>query len=114
VLFEIAHKDLTALDKAEGAGYGYERVTVRIQVAKGNDLIDAYSYLATEIDSTLRPYSWYKALVMAGAAQHGLPEAHRLEISALDATDDTDLERTSRCDAIAILKRAGFENLIGK
>ena len=114
VLFAIDHSDVAALDRAEGAGYGYERVTVEVQVAKGNDLIDAHSYLATEIDHTLRPYSWYKALVLAGATQHGLPDAHRLEISALEAIDDTNLERTSRCRAIAVLKKAGFENLIGK
>lgn len=114
VLFEIDHSELAALDTAEGAGYGYERVTVEVQLAKGNQLIDAHSYLATELDPTLRPYTWYKALVLAGAAQHRLPEAHRLEISALEATDDTNLERTSRCSAITVLKKAGFENLIGK
>lgn len=114
VLFEISNDDCKALDIAEGKGNGYERYTLKVQVAKDDGLIPAHSYLATKTDSKLQPYNWYKALVLAGAIRHGLPKAHRLEISDLKAVDDPCPCRESRCEAIAVLKEAGYECLIGK
>lgn len=112
ILYKINYRDLKSLDAAEGAGYGYERITIEVRAGKDNDLIDAYSYIATKTDSTLRPYSWYKALVLAGASQHGLPKDYQLKISKCEAIHDEKLERDSRLKAITVLQRAGFKNLI--
>ena len=114
VLFRIEDKDLVELDSAEGAGKGYERFTVSAKLAIDDRIIEAYSYIATDIDSTLKPYNWYKALVLAGALQHGLPGLYRQNIVELEAIDDTDLDRRERRKAITILEQAGFKHLIEK
>ena len=59
---------------SEGVGSGYERATVTVLNDKGNRR-KVLTFLATpsHIDDQLKPYSWYKELVLAGAAEHGLP-----------------------------------------
>src|SRR6202049_2528360 len=75
VLFELEPEDKPALDKAEGVGAGYLEKTVNVLTETG--LVTAVTYCANEKDATLRPYHWYKALVIAGAREHGLPASYR-------------------------------------
>ena len=84
VLWEIDDADVARLDAIEGAGY--ERVEVTITT--GNQKMSAFTYLArsTHVDPALRPASWYRDLVIAGAREHGLPAAwiRRLESQPVD------------------------------
>ena len=75
VLFELDPEDKPALDKAEGVGAGYLEKTVNVLTEAG--LVTAVTYCANDKDATLRPYHWYKALVIAGAREHGLPASYR-------------------------------------
>jgi AIG2-like family len=78
VLFELDPSDKPALDRAEGLGAGYVEKRVRIRTEAG--MVDAVTYCATDKDPALRPYQWYKALVVAGAREHGLPAHYRREL----------------------------------
>ena len=78
VLFELDAPDKPALDRAEGLGAGYAEKLVRIRTQAG--VVDAVTYCATDKDLTLRPYHWYKALVIAGAREHGLPAGYRRDL----------------------------------
>lgn len=93
VLFEISPGDESALDDAEGLGSGYERETVTVESASGP--IDAVAYIASAdaVDDALRPYSWYKANIVAGATAFGLPIDYLQMLSALEAVEDSNLER---------------------
>ena len=73
VLWEVDEDDVARLDTVEGPGY--ERVEVVVTTA--NQKMTAFTYLAREshVDATLRPDTAYHALVVAGAREHGLPEA---------------------------------------
>jgi gamma-glutamylcyclotransferase (GGCT)/AIG2-like uncharacterized protein YtfP len=73
VLWELDDRDVATLDAAEGPGY--ERIEV--VVTTGNQKMNAFTYLArsTHIDVALAPAAWYRELVIAGAREHGLPEA---------------------------------------
>jgi gamma-glutamylcyclotransferase len=75
VLFELDPEDKPALDKAEGVGAGYLEKTVNVLTEAGP--VTAVTYCATDKDAALRPYHWYKALVIAGAREHGLPASYR-------------------------------------
>lgn len=81
VLYQIAAAERQALDIAEGLGTGYREVLLEVQTSEGAQ--QAISYRATNIDSFTKPYSWYKALVVAGAKEQRLDAAY---IEALDAT----------------------------
>jgi gamma-glutamylcyclotransferase len=45
------------------------------------------------VDAGLPPYSWYKALVLAGARQHGLPVDYVAMLEAVIAVQDGDAAR---------------------
>jgi cation transport regulator ChaC len=68
VVFELDPEDKPALDKAEGVGAGYLEKTVNVLMEAGR--VPAVTYYATDKDASLRPYRWYKALVIAGAREH--------------------------------------------
>lgn len=87
VLFELDPEDKPALDKAEGAGDGYLEKSVNILTEDG--LVTAVTYCATDKEPTLRPYHWYKALVIAGAREHGLPPSYRSRLELVVTVSDT-------------------------
>lgn len=91
VLFSIANSEQDALDNAEGRGKGYERK--QMAVWQGNAERQATLYVATITDSTLKPYTWYKAWVVAGAKEHGLPADCIAMLEAAPAIEDHDQAR---------------------
>lgn len=91
VLYRIDESDKKLLDGAEGLGHGYEEIEVDV-LHDGNKVI-AKAYQATAIDQSLTPYSWYKALVIAGAQENGLPRDYVEQLKLVVSTDDLDRAR---------------------
>lgn len=94
VLYEIANGEKRALDSAEGLGAGYEEI--EIKVLCGGDPVTAKAYRATDTDPALRPYTWYRALVIAGAKEHGLPAPYIAGLESVPADQDPDCSRHDR------------------
>lgn len=86
VVFELDPKDKPALDKAEGLGAGYMEKPVHVLTEAGP--VAAVTYYATDKDASLRPYHWYKALVIAGAREHGLPPSYRSRLELVATVSD--------------------------
>ncbi len=86
VLYRVAEHEKCLLDKAEGLGHGYAEIG--IDVLCEGVRIAAKAYQATDIDHSLRPYSWYRALVVAGAREHCLPEEYISQLEAVAAQED--------------------------
>lgn len=101
VLFRVHDPEREHLDKAEGNGFGYHGVNVRVVGADGT--VDAYSYVANPewIDERLRPYDWYIAIVGSGARIHGLPLAYQARLRGVPSIRDPDRERAARYFEIA-------------
>jgi len=95
VVFDIAAGEQAVLDRFEGRGQGYEIKPVTVSLA-GGDSVQAFSYYATRIDPALRPYDWYKAHVLQGAAEHRLPASYVALIEAVAAIADPDADRAAR------------------
>lgn len=74
VLYEIPEHEKSALDRAEGLGYGYKQV--EIEVSRDGQPVMAVAYAATDVDPTLKPFDWYHAHVVNGAIEHGLPSEY--------------------------------------
>jgi gamma-glutamylcyclotransferase len=104
VLFDVPDQQPAALDRAESAGYGYERTT--IDVSFGGSDISAGVYLAVpqHTDARLLPYDWYHALVVAGARQNSLPADYVSRLADVPTKPDSDLARETRREAIEALK----------
>lgn len=91
VLYQIASTEKERLDRAEGLGAGYAEIEVQVRFNRTN--VSAKAYQATATDPNLRPYSWYKAFVLAGAGEHGLPAEYCAQLAAVEAIDDPDRKR---------------------
>jgi len=94
VLYRIAVDEKPALDEAEGLGNGYEEQSVTV-MCNGKPLA-ASAYCATAVDVSLSPYTWYKALVVAGAVENALPTSYVKGLESTEAKDDCDRDRNAR------------------
>jgi len=92
VLYWMDPRHKLRLDAAEGLGRGYQQKMIKLQRADGS-VSTALTYYATDIDTKLRPYSWYLEHVMHGAHEHGLPEYYTAAIAGVDTVRDPDQER---------------------
>jgi hypothetical protein len=93
VVFELDPEEKPSLDNAEGLGAGYMEKTVHVLTEAGS--VTAVTYNATDKDPSLRPYHWYKALVIAGAREHGLPPSYRSRLELVVTVSDPDATRAS-------------------
>jgi hypothetical protein len=97
VIVDVPDEQREALDKAEGLGNGYDdrRVTVYDVGEMPHDVI-AYVAEDSAIDPHLRPYDWYKALVVNGARAHGLPAWYVAHVVGVEEIVDTKESRPGR------------------
>ena len=91
VLYTIPDGDLEKLDKGEG---GYRRVRLSVRLTD-NTNTDAWVYIAKKPtdDPALRPYTWYKRLLVEGARAHALPEDYIADLEGIIAVQDANEER---------------------
>jgi gamma-glutamylcyclotransferase (GGCT)/AIG2-like uncharacterized protein YtfP len=93
VVYNFLDADKLTLDKHEGVGSGYNTEEIRVITDTGE--MGAYTYVADDsaVDDSLRPYSWYKDLVVKGAKQHSLPSEYISQLDGFEADSDPDTER---------------------
>lgn len=93
ILYRIDSSHRHLLDQAEGLGRGYFHTELRLSGASGEHRAFAYAADPRYIDDTLKPYSWYKALVLGGARAHGLPADYVRSIERHASIEDPDRAR---------------------
>ncbi len=98
VIFEIPTAEKPALDLAEGLGSGYAEKEVEVTMTRIN--VMASLYFATSSDPSLRPYDWYKAFVVDGAREHGLPREYITALETVPEKPDDDPERRAANEAL--------------
>lgn len=109
VLFTLSPDDLIVLDGFEGAGRGYRRADdFAIRLKDTREITQAATYIATDLDETLRPYDWYLALILAGAREHAFDEEIIRQLGASACREDPDEERASRNEALGLLRSQGY------
>lgn len=93
-VFELSSSQKHRLDKIEGSGYA--SLSVRMDSESGSLRGELYVTKPQFIDTTLRPFCWYKALVLEGALHLGLPPTYTGAIRAVDARADPDVLRADK------------------
>ncbi len=88
-LYEIDENDKPRLDHFEDEGQGYEWKKI-------NEKFLTYLALNDAIDDNLRPFDWYKELVLLGMKYHHFPKSYRDKTQAIVAIQDDDLQRAER------------------
>jgi gamma-glutamylcyclotransferase len=94
VLYELEAADKKKLDQIEGLGRGYGERYVNV-LLQGR-IQRSLTYYATSVDLTVRPYDWYKELVIAGAREHALPIEYIRTLEAVAAVTDSDCSRAAK------------------
>lgn len=92
-LYEIDAIAENKLDKYEGYGNGYTKKFVNCPV--DDTEYKAFTYVAESkaIDESLKPYHWYKQLVIGGAKYHNFPDEYISALECVESIDDPDAER---------------------
>jgi gamma-glutamylcyclotransferase len=94
VVYRISNAQQRILDRAEGPGYARGYAVVSGLASGRSHRVFLYRAKAISIDDTLRPYDWYRALVLAGAAQNGLPAAYIAQLRQVQTWQDPNRRRS--------------------
>ncbi len=88
---ETGHKN--ALDEFEGKGMGY--IDKPVEILHCDQVINCFTYLAQEdyIVDSLKPYHWYKQLVIQGAAYLRFPALYLSKIRTTQSQQDPEATR---------------------
>ncbi len=111
VVYRIAADEWHHLDTAEERGHGYESCTLEVHTADGP--VTACSYRALVTDPDLKPFDWYRDLVAAGAAAHGLPADWRRMLEGVEADPDPDDDRAAPGPAGRPVVRESAAEVVG-
>jgi hypothetical protein len=115
VLYEIAAKEIEALDRSEGRGKGYDRVDdFEVWIIPDDKLIRAVTYMAdkTSVDTALKPYDWYLDLAVKGAEHHRLPVDYVGALSSRPCLPDPVLDRKTRVQAFGVLAELKQDGIV--
>lgn len=93
VVYTMAAAEKPLLDRVEGLGRGYDQAVVEVVCA--GSACEAFFYRAdpAHIDPSLKPFDWYKGLVLAGSRHHRLPDDYVRAIESIEAVADLDAGR---------------------
>lgn len=103
-VYELAAADKSRLDRIEGLSDGYEETVIDIP---GHGPCLTYVASASHVDDRLRPFSWYKELVLAGIEYHRFPHAYAQRIHDAEHRIDEDRDRHDLNMAIVERIRGG-------
>jgi len=106
MLYEIDPKDKNILEGTGELANGYAEKPVTIINDEGKK-VDAFTYCATNIETTLKPFHWYKGHVLIGAREFDFPGEYISQFLTVESSDDPDSSRSSRELAIQGIGRSG-------
>jgi len=90
-VFQLDSSEMAPLDSAESLGVGYEHQHVSVLTPQG--YITVLTYIAMLTDDHLRPFHWYKAYIVQGALECGLPEVYIQQLQRVVSIADLDVQR---------------------
>ncbi|MDX1571379.1 MAG: gamma-glutamylcyclotransferase family protein [Xanthomonadales bacterium] len=89
-LYQVSALCRRRLDIIEG---GYRRIEVKIDLAGKPERAFTYVALPSKTNEAMRPFAWYRDLVIAGARFHGFPESYLEALAAIETIPDPDSKR---------------------
>ncbi len=95
-IYQLSAVHKKDLDRFEGRGNGY--IDTCISLTLHGKEISCFTYLAQQshITEDLKPYHWYKDLVIAGAQFLSFPAPYIAAIEAIESMDDPDPDRSKQ------------------
>lgn len=96
VVYQFDPNERDALNEAER---GYDRAAIQVHTDSGDRDVTTYLARRGRIDESLKPYTWYRDLILCGAEQHGLPEDYRRKIDSIVDIPDPEENRPGKIEA---------------
>lgn len=93
VIWEVASYHKPTLDRYEGLGMAYGETWLTVSDLAADRQFDVQAYVGNVTSLGIRPYTWYKHHVLAGAREHGLPTSYIRALERIKAHPDPDAER---------------------
>lgn len=92
-LYEIAPHEKALLDSCEGCGCGYRDISLSLQADERGWQVFTYLAEAQYIDASLKPFAWYRDLVVAGADYLAFPGNYSARLGEIETLSDSDRRR---------------------
>lgn len=111
-VYDIDRQEKAVLDRIEGVGLGYS-----VQTIEAPGFGDCFTYVAdpSHIDDRLRPYSWYKDLVLVGCEALEFPVDYVVMVRTVAAIDDPDKERhITNMRIVERVRKSAVDAFIGR
>lgn len=96
VIWDVASHHKPTLDRYEGLGEAYNETWLTVTDLASDRQFEVQAYIGNITALGLRPYTWYKHHVLAGAREHGLPTYYLRALEGVDAHQDENAERHAR------------------
>ena len=93
VVYQFDPYERDALNEAER---GYDRTPIQVHTDCGDRDVTTYLARRGRIDESLKPYTWYRDLILCGAEQHGMPEDYRGKLGKIHGIPDPDENRREK------------------
>ena len=92
-VYRIDATEKPALDRAEGNGFGY--LDAQVSVSSDGNTHTCFTYFAQQsyIVGHLKPYHWYKEMVLVGAEFLKYPQGYIETLRAIESVQDPDSGR---------------------
>ncbi len=96
VVFDLLAVERPSLDRAEDLGRGYLLQELEVLVDGSREPVSCYVAAPGAVSEGIRPFRWYRDIVLHGARQHRFPEQYLARIAATPVIEDPDRTRNSR------------------
>ena len=96
VIYSMCESERGNLDHAEGLGKGYNIQQMTIATTAGTHKVFCYIAEQGAIDETLKPFDWYKALVVRAVEHQRFPERYIEQIRQVETIADPDRDRADK------------------
>jgi len=92
-IYTLASRHKSLLDEFEGKGFGY--TDCEIDIFHCGETLRCFTYLAQSayVVDSIKPYDWYKKLVVEGADYLAFPKPYVRDIQAIESQRDPDTAR---------------------
>ena len=99
-VYQIEETEKSALDRAEGKGSGYFDAAISVNINGETHTCFTYRAQKSHIVDHLKPYHWYKEMVLVGAEFLQFPEGYIEAVRAIGSVQDRDSERRIQNEAL--------------
>jgi len=99
-IFNIDKKEQSILDQVEGAGY--ERQTLQVRIAGKTVNACTYIALGSLIDPDIKPFHWYKDIVIEGAIYLSFPNEYLEYLNRFECIQDQNDKRSTEKQALLV------------